>query len=640
LSARKFEESTANLLKAMGFVDVKRVGRIADRGVDVEAYNEDEFGHRWKYIVQCKFFDEGLVSSPDLQKFVGALSIHNADRGIFVTSSSFTKEAQDIANDNSITLIDGSMFKELCERHQLSDIPKKRGRKKKPKQLRTKTFQDLFDSLSFGKGQNKEFIIPNVDPMAFLKGFTISLKNASDIKLDEIEITDARILTRGFFVVDWKVDKVWHDSQGFPRRTWSGKGTFVTDETRNVVYDVGRGRRNVKRSPIGKFLDDQPPKNYRVLTRKFDVIFPNIKRVAYKKLITLNGIPSQDIYCVPRKCYIATKLILEYIYKQKKCSFIMNCVKSDFENNIPIFSRQEAQFIAVKEYPELETEKLDVTDGGNKWIVTFPNSNHELLIHKNSGNILRENTSAEKIVEKAYQEAKKIFPDATYNENVFLNIKIGKQCKSSWELTFTSENGSIKVVSNLKGKMTFKKLINDKHALELAQKENTAKSELLKMTKNKEGYIFHFSDEKFYWKLRVDYEGNTKIISSSLTWNEAVKRATDHLVKRNIDSPVLTSETGESIQDKYQLQFESNLDGKYWVTIAHTPVTDTCRITKQAITEHRARYLAKKKSHGDLVSFSNRFFGLGDGWNAVITDKDGEKKKIRIKKNGKLILNK
>ena len=110
----KFEELTAELLRSMGYVDVKRVGKPADRGVDVEAYLIDGFGNKTKYIVQCKFYDpKNPVRSGELQKFVGALKTHNADRGIFVTSSRYTPEAIEIAQLSTITLIDGKEFADL-----------------------------------------------------------------------------------------------------------------------------------------------------------------------------------------------------------------------------------------------------------------------------------------------------------------------------------------------------------------------------------------------------------------------------------------------------------------------------------------------------------------------------------------------
>ena len=124
MNAIEFEEYTAELLRSMGFLDVKRVGRTADRGVDVEAYQEDAFGYKTKYIVQCKFYDEGLVSSPEMQKFIGALSIHNASRGIFVTSSTFTTEAREIASQNNITLIDGPQLNELMKKYDLESFQK------------------------------------------------------------------------------------------------------------------------------------------------------------------------------------------------------------------------------------------------------------------------------------------------------------------------------------------------------------------------------------------------------------------------------------------------------------------------------------------------------------------------------------
>lgn len=54
MQSQNFEETVAQLLKAMGFTSVERVGGTADRGVDVICYKPDEFGFKLKYVVQCK----------------------------------------------------------------------------------------------------------------------------------------------------------------------------------------------------------------------------------------------------------------------------------------------------------------------------------------------------------------------------------------------------------------------------------------------------------------------------------------------------------------------------------------------------------------------------------------------------------
>src|SRR5262249_39719656 len=53
---------------------------------------------------------ESVVGRPEVQKFAGALQGQKAKKGIFITTSSFTKEAQDFAAfiDSKIVLIDGS----------------------------------------------------------------------------------------------------------------------------------------------------------------------------------------------------------------------------------------------------------------------------------------------------------------------------------------------------------------------------------------------------------------------------------------------------------------------------------------------------------------------------------------------------
>lgn len=55
---------------------------------------------------------EGGVSRPEIQKFVGALEGQKAKKGIFITTSTFSKEAKDYTSQISskVILIDGEQL--------------------------------------------------------------------------------------------------------------------------------------------------------------------------------------------------------------------------------------------------------------------------------------------------------------------------------------------------------------------------------------------------------------------------------------------------------------------------------------------------------------------------------------------------
>ena len=58
---------------------------------------------------------EGVVGRPEIQKFAGALQGQRARKGIFITTSNFTKDALNYVEniDTKIILIDGQRLAEL-----------------------------------------------------------------------------------------------------------------------------------------------------------------------------------------------------------------------------------------------------------------------------------------------------------------------------------------------------------------------------------------------------------------------------------------------------------------------------------------------------------------------------------------------
>ncbi len=122
LTPSEFEDAVAELLKAEGYRDVKRVGGSGDLGVDI--FCRDATGSR--IAVQCKRYAPGRKISVSLiQMFFGMIVHHGAERGIYITTSSYTGAARNLARDRDIDLIDGA---ELDRRYRsLPETGTKRG---------------------------------------------------------------------------------------------------------------------------------------------------------------------------------------------------------------------------------------------------------------------------------------------------------------------------------------------------------------------------------------------------------------------------------------------------------------------------------------------------------------------------------
>ncbi|BAZ40274.1 mrr restriction system protein [Calothrix sp. NIES-4101] len=112
-----FEKLVVELLLKMGYGGTRKdagqtVGQSGDGGVD-GIINEDRLGLDVIYI-QAKRWDNS-VSRPEVQKFAGSLQGLRARKGIFITTSSFTREAKDFVEkiDSRIILIDGDRLTKL-----------------------------------------------------------------------------------------------------------------------------------------------------------------------------------------------------------------------------------------------------------------------------------------------------------------------------------------------------------------------------------------------------------------------------------------------------------------------------------------------------------------------------------------------
>jgi len=116
-----FEQVVLDVLHAMGYGGPRedaalRLGQSGDEGVD-GAIREDRLGLDTIYI-QAKRW-KGGVGRPEIQKFVGALHGQKASKGVFITTSGYSKEAIDYADGVTprVILIDGKELAQLMVEH-------------------------------------------------------------------------------------------------------------------------------------------------------------------------------------------------------------------------------------------------------------------------------------------------------------------------------------------------------------------------------------------------------------------------------------------------------------------------------------------------------------------------------------------
>lgn len=114
-----FERTIVKLLVSMGYGGSyeqagEHLGKSGDGGVD-GVINEDKLGLDLIYVQAKRYAPENSIGRPAIQAFAGSLIGFGATKGVFVTTSSFSKQARDFAHGipQRIILIDGEMLTSL-----------------------------------------------------------------------------------------------------------------------------------------------------------------------------------------------------------------------------------------------------------------------------------------------------------------------------------------------------------------------------------------------------------------------------------------------------------------------------------------------------------------------------------------------
>jgi restriction system protein len=124
LSPSGFERLSQRLLREAGFVQVLVTGRSGDGGID--GYGTLQVGPliSFKVLFQCKRY-AGSVSAPQVRDFRGAMA-GRADKGIIITTGTFTAEARREASRDGVVpieLIDGEKLVEMFRSFELGLKP-------------------------------------------------------------------------------------------------------------------------------------------------------------------------------------------------------------------------------------------------------------------------------------------------------------------------------------------------------------------------------------------------------------------------------------------------------------------------------------------------------------------------------------
>ena len=118
-----FENLVVELLVKMGYGGSRKeagrvVGRSGDQGID-GIINEDRLGLDTIYIQAKRWQND--VNDAEIRNFIGSLAGHKASRGVFITTSIFTKKAIEYVAriPQKVILIDGDRLAQLMIEHNV-----------------------------------------------------------------------------------------------------------------------------------------------------------------------------------------------------------------------------------------------------------------------------------------------------------------------------------------------------------------------------------------------------------------------------------------------------------------------------------------------------------------------------------------
>ena len=110
MAGQEFESFLNTLFQKMGYT-VKQTKLTGDQGADLVLARFGEV-----VVVQAKR-SNNTIGNKAIQEVVASMKFYNAEKGMVVTNNYFTKAAEDLANANTISLIDRKQLSELISKY-------------------------------------------------------------------------------------------------------------------------------------------------------------------------------------------------------------------------------------------------------------------------------------------------------------------------------------------------------------------------------------------------------------------------------------------------------------------------------------------------------------------------------------------
>lgn len=123
-SPQFFESLVVDLLEKMGYGSGFKTQYTSDEGID-GVINEDTLGLDVIHIQAKRWSKTAKIGRRELQGFVGAMSGKGGQKGVFITTSSYTKEALEYQPALKIAKIDGQQLAEYMIKYNIGVSTKK-----------------------------------------------------------------------------------------------------------------------------------------------------------------------------------------------------------------------------------------------------------------------------------------------------------------------------------------------------------------------------------------------------------------------------------------------------------------------------------------------------------------------------------
>lgn len=117
MSPKGFENFAAFLLRRAGFTEVNVTGKTNDGGIDGIGYLQINPMMTTSVRFQCKRYTDKTIDKDEIMKFQAAVLREQAEKGLYLTTSTFTRPAKDEAMKGAkeIELIDLERLIDLIE---------------------------------------------------------------------------------------------------------------------------------------------------------------------------------------------------------------------------------------------------------------------------------------------------------------------------------------------------------------------------------------------------------------------------------------------------------------------------------------------------------------------------------------------